>query len=124
MYQNPIVKHNVQRYLRGEPLNAIYDGYTFMPLLMGQLHATSFSHYYDYEPHTFNHLIPHHGIFGRMYFKRLVRNTTSIASKYAGFKKNYGPPHWQYNPRYDDVENNEFLQKKGVSAADIKPTTS
>lgn len=33
MAQNPIVKHNIQRFLKGKELNAIYDGYTFMPLL-------------------------------------------------------------------------------------------
>jgi NADH dehydrogenase FAD-containing subunit len=33
MTQNPIVKHNIQRFLKGKELNAIYNGYTFMPLL-------------------------------------------------------------------------------------------
>lgn len=33
MAQAPIVKHNVQQFLKGKELNAIYDGYTYMPLL-------------------------------------------------------------------------------------------
>lgn len=115
MAQNPIVKHNVQRFLRGEELNAIYDGYTFMPLLMGQTTATSFQHMYDNEPHPLNHMCPPHGIFGRLYWKYLMRNLVSVSSKYAGFKKNYGPPHWQFNPRYDSVEHNEYLQKRNIS---------
>lgn len=116
MAQNPIVKHNVQRFLKGKSLNAIYDGYTYMPLLLGQTTATSFQHTYGYEPTTKNHMSPHHGIFGRMYFKYLTRNLVSTSGKYAGFKKNYGPPHWQFNPRYDEVEHNEYLESKGLTS--------
>jgi sulfide:quinone oxidoreductase len=119
MAQNPIVKHNVQRFLKGKSLNAIYDGYSWMPLLMGQTTSTSFTHLYDHEPHQMNHLIPHHGIFGRLHFKQMCRSLVGTAAKYTGFKKNYGPPHWQYNPRYDDVEHNEYLIKKGVAPTSL-----
>jgi sulfide:quinone oxidoreductase len=115
MAQSPIVKHNVQRFLKGQSLNAIYDGYTYMPLLLGQKSSTSFQHYYEHEPHALNHTCPQHGIFGMMHFRYLTRNLTGVAGKYTGFKKNYGPPYWQYNPRYDEVEHNEYLNKKGVS---------
>lgn len=119
MAQNPVVKHNVQRFLKGQSLNAIYDGYTWMPVLMGQTTSTSFTHLYGHEPHAMNHLIPHHGIFGRLHFKQMCRSMVGVAGKYTGFKKNYGPPHWQYNPRYDDVEHNEYLEKKGVSPTSL-----
>lgn len=115
MAQNPIVKHNVQRFLKGKSLNAIYDGYSFLPLLTGQTTATSFQHLYDNEPHPMNHWCPHHGIFGRLYFKYLLKNLVGTAGKYSGFKKNYGPPNWHFNPRYDEVENNEYLERKGVT---------
>lgn len=121
MAQSSIVKHNVQRFLEGKSLNAIYDGYTYMPLLMGQNTSTSFTHLYDYEPHWKNYMCPPHGIFGRLHFKYLTRNLVKVAGKYTGFKKSYGPPHWQYNPRYDETENNEYLQRKGISP---KQTTS
>jgi sulfide:quinone oxidoreductase len=117
MAQNPIVKHNVQRFLQGKSLNAIYDGYTFMPLLTGQNSATSFQHMYGYEAHPNNHAVPHHGIFGRLYFKYLLRNLTSTAGKYTGFKKSYGPPNWQFNPRYEEPEHNDYLERKGVKPA-------
>jgi len=120
MHQNPIVKHNVQRFLEGKSLNAIYDGYTWMPLLMGQTTSTSFTHLYDYEPHSLNHIIPHHGIFGRLHFRLMCRNLVSTASKYTGFKKSYGPPYWQYNPRYDEVENNEYLERKKISISSLQ----
>lgn len=115
MAQNPIVKHNVQRFLQGKSLNAVYDGYTYLPLLTGQNTATSFQHMFDHEAHPMNHSFPHHGIFGRLYFKYLMKNLVGTSSKYAGFKKNYGPPNWHFNPRYDELENNEYLERKGVS---------
>lgn len=115
MAQNPIVKHNLQRFLHGQSLNAIYDGYSWMPVLMGQNTATSFTHLYDYEPHQYNHIIPHHGIFGRLYFKKMLKGLVGTAAKYTGFKKNYGPPYWNYNPRYDEVEHNEYLERKGLT---------
>jgi sulfide:quinone oxidoreductase len=34
--QNPIVKNNLIRFLQGKELNGVYDGYTFMPLYLGQ----------------------------------------------------------------------------------------
>ena len=67
-----------------------------------------------------NHAFPHHGIFGRIYFRYLTRNLGGTAAKYTGFKKNYGPPSWQYNPRYDDLEDNEYLNRKGISPAAAK----
>lgn len=117
MAQSAIVKHNIQRFLKGKSLNAIYNGYTWMPLLMGQTTSTSFTHLYDYEPHPRNHLVSHHGIFGKLQFKLLCRGLVGTAAKYSGFKKNYGPPHWQYNARYDEVEHNEYLQKKASASA-------
>jgi NADH dehydrogenase FAD-containing subunit len=123
MAQNPIVKHNVQRYLAGKSLNAIYNGYTYMPLLLGQKTSTSFQHFFDHEPHKMNHAMPQHGIFGMMHFKYLLRNLVGTSGKYTGFKKNYGPPNWNFNPRYDDVEHNEYLVKKGVDASAVSKSS-
>lgn len=61
--QNPVVKHNVQQFMEGKELNAIYDGYTFFPMWTGNQYMTSFSHYYDWEPHAMNHVVPHYGLF-------------------------------------------------------------
>jgi len=38
--QNSIVKNNVLRFLDGKEVNAIYDGYVYMPLLLGQSYST------------------------------------------------------------------------------------
>ena len=69
----PVVKHNLKNFMNGKELNAIYDGYTFMPLYLGHSYASSFQHYYDYEPHSMNHIVPHYGIFARMYFGRMLK---------------------------------------------------
>ncbi len=42
MAQCPVVKHNLNNFLNGKELNAIYDGYTFMPFILGHSYATSF----------------------------------------------------------------------------------
>jgi sulfide:quinone oxidoreductase len=47
MAQCGIVKHNVQRYLHGEDLNAVYDGYSHISLWLGTMNMTSFQHYYN-----------------------------------------------------------------------------
>ena len=75
---------------------------------------TSFQHYYGYEPHWKNHMVPHYGIFSRFYFDRFVKSATSVAGKYTGFKQSYGPPHWNYNVRHDSLENNAFLNRNRI----------
>jgi hypothetical protein len=114
------VKHNVQQLLEGKEINAIYDGYTFMPFWIGHSFASCFAHLHDYEPHTRNHWIPHYGIFSRIYFSRILKTMQGTADKYTSFKKNSGPPHWNYNPRYSPLEHNDYLKQKGLSLADVK----
>ena len=72
--QNPVIKHNLKNYMEGKELNAVYDGYTFMPLILGHSYATSFQHYYDYEPHWKNHVVPHYGAFSKFYFGRMLKS--------------------------------------------------
>lgn len=40
--------------------------------------------------------------------------------KYSNFKKNVGPPNYQFNPRYMPIEHNDYLKKKGVSLNEVK----
>ncbi len=40
--QNPVVKNNLIRFLQGKDSNAIYDGYTYMPFLLGNSYASNF----------------------------------------------------------------------------------
>ena len=105
-----MVKHNLKNFMEGKELNAVYDGYTFMPLILGHSYATSFQHLYDFEPHWKNHFVPHYGVFSRIYFGRMLKSTQGVCEKYASFKKNHGPPHYHYNARYDAPEHNQYLQ--------------
>ena len=118
--QNPIVKHNVQQFLNGKECNAIYDGYTFLPFILGYQYATSFSHLHDFEPHANNHWVPHYGVFAGRYFKSMLNAGLKQGEKYSSFKKNAGPPHWHFSARYDDLEQNEYLAKKGVDLSQVK----
>lgn len=118
--QNPVVKHNLLNYMNGKELNAVYDGYTFMPLFLGHSYATSFSHLYDYEPTGRNHMIPHYGIFSRIYFGRMLKSMQSSAEKYSSFKKNQGPPYYHFNRRYMPLEHNDYLQRKGINPNDLR----
>jgi hypothetical protein len=111
MAQVPIVKHNVLQYLRGNELNGVYDGYSFIGLFLGHQNMTSFQHFYGYEPHWKNHIVPHYGIFSRFYFDRYAKSIQSLAGKYSGFKQNFGPPHFGYNMRHLPLEHNAFLQR-------------
>ena len=114
MYKRQI-KHNVLQYLRGEELNAVYDGYSFIALFLGTRYMTSFQHFYNGEPHWKNHLAPHYGIFSRFYFNRYTKTAVKLAGKYTGFKQNSGPPHYSWNPRYDALENNEYLNRHKIN---------
>ncbi len=118
--QCPIVKHNVKNFLDGKELNAIYDGYTYMPLVLGHSYATCFQHLHDFEPHWKNHFVPHYGLFSRYYFGRMIKSGLAQGTKYSSFKKNVGPPHYQFNPRYVPLEHNEYLQGKGVGLDEVK----
>ena len=40
--QCPIIKHNLKNFLEGKELNGIYDGYTYMPFLLGHSYSTCF----------------------------------------------------------------------------------
>jgi len=118
--QTPIIKHNVKQFLYGKELNAIYDGYTYFPLMLGQQQATGFSHYWNYEPHPLNHIIPAYGIFSRLYFSNLMRDAASNSDKYSGFKANVGPPYWKFNPTPYPLELNEYLIKQNVSFDSVR----
>jgi len=86
--QNPVIKANLIRYLEGKEPNAIYDGYSYQPFLLGDSQATNFSHLHDFEPATYNHTAPHHGFLTARYFEHYLRSVQSQDSKYSAFFKN------------------------------------
>jgi hypothetical protein len=106
--------------MEGKELNGIYDGYTFMPFILGHSYATSFQHYYDYEPATMNHWVPHYGIFSRWYFGRVLKEQMQMGEKYTSFKKTHGPPHYTWDKRWDPLEHNEYLKSKNIPLSEVR----
>lgn len=111
MHQAPIVKNNVLKFLQGKDCNGIYDGYSWMPFWLGHSYASSFSHLHDYEPASYNHCIPHYGVFSNLYFNWMVGANAGAAKKFSSMDKNHGPPafKYMYAYEYDSLEHNEQL---------------
>jgi len=100
--------------MEGKEVNAVYDGASEFVLYMSHSHATNFSHLWDYVPAAKNHWISGYGLFGRAYFNYQMKTNLSAGLAYTSFKKDHGPPHGYFNPIYDPIEHNEYLQQKGV----------
>lgn len=118
--QNPVVKHNVLRFLEGKELNGIYDGYSYMPFYLSHSHANSFQHTYDYEPAPRNHWNPSYGLFAKFYFDYQIGQNLKLGEAYTSFKKNHGPPNSHYPQQFDPLEHNEYLINKGVDVEALR----
>ena len=109
--QNPIIKNNILRYLHGQEPNGVYDGYTYFPMWTGNMSMTSFAHRHDFEPDTFNHVIPNVGPISRYYRFWQLKSMAGAAPKYGSYVKNHGPPYKHFPAEYDELEHNEYLQR-------------
>lgn len=43
-----------------------------------------------------------------------------MGEKYTSFKKTHGPPHYQWDKRWDPLEHNEFLKQKNVPLSEVR----
>lgn len=118
--QTPIVKYNLRAFLEGRELSAVYDGFTYMPFLMGHSHMTSFQHLWDYEPAPKNDWIPKYGSFPAFYWWWNMKGNMQETEKFASFKKTVGPPHYRFAASYDPLEKNDYLLSKDVDIAALK----
>jgi len=109
----------VLSFLEGKETNAIYDGYQYMMLWLGNTYAAGFSHLHDFEPAPTNDSMPHYGIFSNIYFNYAVNQQQGMGEKYTTFKKNQGPPHFHYPARYDAIEHNEYLQARQIEYTEV-----
>jgi hypothetical protein len=50
----------------------------------------------------------------------MIKSMQGQGEKYSSFKKNHGPPYYQFNPRYMPLEHNDYLQKKGISLSEVR----
>jgi sulfide:quinone oxidoreductase len=112
--QCPVVKHNLFRFMDGQELNGVYDGYSYMPFYLSHSNASCFQHHWDYEPATRNHWVPNYGLFSNMYFKNQLKSNLNAGHAYTGLKKDHGPPHKHFNQQFDPLDKNEYLQQRGV----------
>jgi len=118
--QNPIVKHNVLRFLQGKDCNAVYDGYTYFPLWTGNMSATSFAHKHDFEPDTWNHYIPNVGVLSRYYRFWQQWQFARQAPQYGSHEKDNGPPFGYFPAEYDELEHNEYLQTHQIPLEHVR----
>lgn len=103
--------------MAGQECNAVYDGYTYMPLLLSHSNMVGFSHTWGYEPTATNHAVPSYGLFSRLYFAKMSGDLQKADKNFSSFNQDHGPPHGHYNALYDPLEHNEYLLSKGVDVA-------
>jgi hypothetical protein len=120
IHQTPVVQQNIKQFMEGKELNAIYDGYTFMPFYLGHSYASNFQHLHDYEPHSMNHAIPHYGLFSRWYFGRMMKGQMAMGEKFSNFKQSHGPPYYNFNPRYVPLEHNDYLKSRQIPLEEVR----
>jgi hypothetical protein len=85
MAQCPIVKNNVKAFMEGQECNAVYDGYSFMPLLLGHSNAIPMSHTWGFEPTSLNHWVPTYGAFSKQYYSWCIKKNHKTAEGYSDF---------------------------------------
>lgn len=68
LYQIQVVRHNLCKAMHGESLNAKYEGYTKVPLILGQNSMTYVEHYYNQRPTRMHLLDKNGGIISKIRF--------------------------------------------------------
>jgi hypothetical protein len=91
-----------------------------MPFWLGHSYASNFQHLHNYEPHPLNHWVPHYGVFSRWYFGRVMKSEMQAGEKFSSFKKTNGPPYYQFSPRYDPLDKNEYLISRNIPLSEVR----
>jgi len=107
------------RFIAGQELNGVYDGYSSFPVWMGHSAVAGFSHTYDYVATSTNHIVPHYGVFGRAYKGYSVKMSTSDIA-YGSFKKDHGPPYGYWPQTFDELDHNQYLQSRKVDVEALR----
>lgn len=105
--------------MQGKECNGVYDGYSYQSLWLGHSYATNFSHLHDFQPHSLNHTVPHHGIFSRLYFTRMLDMAAKQDKDYSSFSKDQGPPYKSVPQEFDQLEHNQYLQKHSIDPSEL-----
>ena len=118
--QIPVVKNNMVRYLQGQELNGIYDGFSKIQVYLGNQFFTEFTHIYDYEPHWINDMWPKWGIFAFLRYKYHLFLMKKLSEQIYGTKGNAGPPYFSFNKLFDPLDKNSYIQKKEIPLGEVK----
>ena len=99
-YQLHVVRNNLARSFDGKALDAKYDGYTKVPLFLGQNRMTYVEHYYDQKPARAHLLGQNGGIISSIryyYYGKLQKR------KFLGLYlfKSWGPPGNKFKKQFE-----------------------
>ena len=99
-HQLHVVRNNLVRSFNGQELDAKYDGYTKVPLILGQNKLTYVEHYYDERPARFHLLDKSGGPISRVryyYWGKLQKK------KFLGLYlfKSWGPPGHKFKKQFE-----------------------
>ena len=115
--QQVVARTNLSNYLHGKDLDGIYEGYSSFSVYHSIDRMWQFSHRYGYEPAALNFYVPRFlGIFS---YKLKGSLEKQFFSKIYTFKPNYGYPYLNKNRYFRPLNENTYLQKKGLTRKDI-----
>lgn len=119
-HQLHVVRHNLQRSLNGQGLNALFDGRTKVPLQLGQNSLTFVEHYYDQKPAGANLLDRNGGIISKLRYLNWARlQKKGFMDLYLG--KSYGPPYYRIKKTFKEAGGKDAVTQ-GVPAENPKYT--
>lgn len=109
-YQLHVVRNNVGRSLRNQTLNAHYDGFTKVPLLLGQNTLTYVAHYYD-QKEAWHNLLDKNG--GPIAIARYYYWGKSQKRKFLGYYllKSWGPPYHKFKKGFGELPGTPEAEK-------------
>lgn len=117
MNQGVVLRNNLTDYLNGKDFTAIYEGYSSFHVGICYDRYMIFSHYYDWTPSFGNFYVPK--FLGKLIHKLKGTGEANIFGKTFGSKPNFGWPYYSKNRYFRPLEENKFVQKKGLTRKDI-----
>ena len=115
-YQLHVIRENLTSAIKGKQLNASYDGYSKVPLIIGQTRLTYVVHYYDMKPGALN-LFDKGG--SPLSYLRYYYWGKNMKKKFIQFYlfKNWGPPFYKFKKRFGKtpVDPNEVVEAPKIA---------
>jgi sulfide:quinone oxidoreductase len=101
-HQVHVVRNNVARALQGQPLNALYDGYSKNALLIGQDRLTYVVQLYDQKPGPMNLLDKSGGIISKFRYLYWAKSQKKEFLNYY-LRKTWGPPTHKFMKKFKEL---------------------